>query len=65
MTIKNQKNIFLPQQTIVFKFTGNTDPNKIKDHILFLLSRENESIQKITGSAGFLFSRKLLSNNPL
>ena len=48
----------------MFEFTENT--GLIQYHSLFLLIRENLSIQKITQSTRFMFSivrvRKLLSN---
>ena len=56
----------LTSANIVFEFTENTGLNRIQCNILFLLSRENQSIQKTTRSTRFMFFivrvKKLLSN---
>ena len=56
----------LTSANIVFEFTKNTGLNRIQCNILFLLSRENQSIQKTTRSTRFMFFivrvKKLLSN---
>ena len=47
--------MFLSGQNIAFEFTKNTGLNWMQYHVLFLLSRENYSIQNITWSTRYVF----------